>query len=169
MQTRSESLKPTVADFRRDLRVLEREVVRQLEGETSCCEVTLTQCHALLELSFSELSLSRLAAALDLDASTLSRTVEGLVKAGLVERTVDAADRRSVRLTLAQAGRDKVASIDQMCNRYYAALLEQLSEKDQRCVVRGVRLLADLMRRRDAAPVGERLQCGVSQPQGGTR
>jgi DNA-binding MarR family transcriptional regulator len=139
--------------FRRNLRVLEREVVSQLVGETSCCGVTLTQCHALLELSFSRLSLTNLAAALDLDTSTLSRSVDGMVKAGLVERTEDPADRRSVRLALTAAGREKVAQIDGMCDVYYANLLGQLNERDQKCIVRGVKLLAGLMRRARTAPV----------------
>ena len=132
-------------------------MVRQLEGETTCCGVTLAQCHALVELT-SGLSLTDLAAVLGLDISTLSRTVEGLVKAGLVERTQDAADRRCVCVTLTPAGRDKVAEINERCNRYYAALLAGMQEKDQRQVVRTVRLLAEGMRRLRAPR-----QCGVSK------
>jgi DNA-binding MarR family transcriptional regulator len=147
MQTRSEHPKTIpVQEFRRDLRVLEREVVRQLEGETTCCGVTLAQCHVIVELT-AGISLTGLAAVLGLDTSTLSRTVEGLVKGGLVERTQDPADRRCICVTLTAAGRDKVAEIDERCNRYYAALLAGMSEKDQRQVVRTVRLLADGMRR----------------------
>ncbi len=158
MQTKAISSKAiAVRDFRRDLRVLEREVVRQLEGETACCEVTLAQCHALLELSSSELSLTALAAAVDLDTSTLSRTVDGLVKAGLVERTEDSADRRSVRLVLSAAGRAKVAAIDEMCDRYYTELFEPLSEKDRRCITLAVSLLGDLMRSRRCTTDGGRL------------
>jgi DNA-binding MarR family transcriptional regulator len=148
-----------IGAFRRDLRVLERELVRQLEGETACCGVTLAQCHALLELSFSELSLSGLAAAVDLDTSTLCRTVDGLVKVGLVERTEDSADRRSIRLVLSAAGRAKVATIDEMCNRYYTELFEQLSDKDQLRVIRAVGLLAGLMRSRRCAPDSRTVCC----------
>ncbi|MBI5085947.1 MAG: MarR family transcriptional regulator [Acidobacteria bacterium] len=137
-----------VKEFRRDLRVLERELMRQLEGETACCGVTLAQCHALMELSFGEQSLRGLAEAVDLDTSTLSRTVDGLVKAGLVQRTEDPADRRSVRLVLTAAGVERVGRIDEMCNRYYDGLFLRLREKDQRCVVRAVHLLAHGMRAR---------------------
>jgi DNA-binding MarR family transcriptional regulator len=135
-----------IADFRRQLRVLEREVVRQLEADTGCCGVTLAQCHTLLELAASELSLTGLATALDLDSSTLSRTVDGLVRAGLVGRAEDASDRRSLRLTLTPAGRAKVEYIDGMCNRYYGDLLAGLGEQDRRCVLRAVGLLAERMR-----------------------
>ncbi len=170
MQTKTVPSKTTaVGAFRRDLRVLERELVRQLEGETACCGVTLAQCHALLELSFSELSLSGLAAAVDLDISTLCRTVDGLVKAGLVERTEDSADRRSVRLVLSAAGRAKVATIDAMCNRYYTDLFEQLSEKDQRCVIRAVGLLAHLMRSRRCASDSRQVCCETPQVPGQRR
>jgi len=152
-----------IEDFRRSLRALEREVVRQLAQETGCCGVTLAQCHALLELSAAELSLTALSAALGLDTSTLSRTVEGMVKCGFVERTVDSADRRSVRLKLTDSARHKVAVIDDMCNRYYAGLLGELDDKDQRCVIRAVRLLADLMRRqRPPGPSG----CCAADAQG---
>lgn len=136
----------STAAFRSHLRALEREVVRQLEADTSCCGVTLAQCHALLELAASELSLRGLATALDLDTSTLSRTVDGLVRAGLVLRSEDASDRRSVRITLTDAGKAKVASIDESCNRYYDDLLSEMSERDRQCVMRAVGLLAERMR-----------------------
>ncbi|HEY3416310.1 MAG TPA: hypothetical protein VGM23_05440, partial [Armatimonadota bacterium] len=67
MLKRPDALNPAPVLFRRQLRALERELVRQLEADTSCCGVTLAQCHALLELATAELSLSGLAAALDLD------------------------------------------------------------------------------------------------------
>jgi DNA-binding MarR family transcriptional regulator len=153
VNTRSTSPKPAaIAAFRRHLRVLEREVVSQLEADTGCCGVTLAQCHTLIELAASELSLTGLASALGLDSSTLSRTVDGLVRAGLVERAEDASDRRSLRLTLTPAGRAKVAFIDGTCNRYYADLLAGMSERDQRSVVRAVGLLPERMRSLRAAP-----------------
>jgi DNA-binding MarR family transcriptional regulator len=150
--------------FRRDLRVLERETLRNLEGETTCCGVTVAQCHALLELSFSDSSLTALAAALDLDPSTLSRTVDGLVKAGWVERTQDAADRRAVRLALTAAGRRKVAGIDKLCNRYYDNLFDRLNERDRSAVVRAVKLLAEVMHKHRAALEGGGTCCAVAQP-----
>ncbi len=154
-----------IRDFRRDLRVLEREAVRNLEGETSCCGVTLAQCHAILELSFSGSSLTALAAALDLDTSTLSRTVDGLVKTGWVERTQDAADRRAVRLALTAAGRAKVAEIDGMCDRYYESLFAEMSEKDRKCVARAVKLMAGLMRSHRTAPESSAACCaGTRRP-----
>jgi DNA-binding MarR family transcriptional regulator len=145
-EIKSPGKKDAVPVFRRQLRALEREIVGQLEADTSCCGVTLAQCHTLLELASSELSLTSLAAALDLDTSTLSRTVDGLVRVGLVARSEDPADRRLLRLTLTPMGRAKVDSIDEICNRYYTVLLAGMSDRDQRCVFRAVGLLAERMR-----------------------
>jgi DNA-binding MarR family transcriptional regulator len=155
-----------VEDFRRDLRVLEREVARQLDSETACCGVTLPQCHVLLELSFSDLSLTGLTAALDLDKSTLSRTVEALVKAGLVERAVAAGDRRSLRLTLSGQGRARVRAIDEMCNRHYAAVLRQMGAADRRQALRLVRLLAVGMRRVRVGEAGQASCCAPDRSAG---
>jgi len=144
--------------FRRQLRLLEREIVRQLEADTSCCGVTLGQCHALLELAGGELSLTGLAAALDLDTSTVSRTVDSLVRAGLVHRAEDAADRRTLRIALTKAGRDKITVIDATCNGYYEELLIGMGERDRRCVLRAVELLAGRMqtlRRSASCPTTE--------------
>jgi len=155
------SKSPSLVAFRRHLRVLEREIVRQLEADTGCCGVTLAQCHALLELSAVPSSLTSLATALELDISTLSRTVDGLVRAGLVERSDDVSDRRALRLSLTAAGAAKVAFIDETCNAYYAQLLAGMSEREQRCVLQAVGLLGERMRRlRGAVPSRKDGCCG---------
>jgi DNA-binding MarR family transcriptional regulator len=145
MNTDSSLTETRLVDFRRHVRALEREVVRELEAETQCCGVTVAQCHLLLELSDSTLSLTGLASFLDLDASTVSRTVDSLVRAGLVERAPDLADRRSVRLALTAAGRQKVSLINSACNRYYAELLGELSAAEREHVVKGVSILGRCM------------------------
>jgi DNA-binding MarR family transcriptional regulator len=157
-------LDASIDQFRRDLRVLEREIVRQLEGETTCCGVTLPQCHVLIELSFGDRSLKALASALELDKSTLSRTVDGMVRAGLVERTTAAGDRRAVRLTLSAQGHARVGVINDMCNRHYAAVLGQMGAADRRQVVRVVRLLAAGLRHQRGAETGQPPCCAPDGP-----
>jgi len=56
-----------------------------------------------------------------------------------------------VRLTLTAAGRAKVAYIDGVCNKYYGELLAGWGEKERRCVLRAVGLLAERMRSLRAA------------------
>jgi len=135
--------KALLEEFRRNLRVLEREIVRQLQRETACCGVTLAQCHVLLELSRAGTpSLTDLAALMQLDRSTLSRTVDGLVTVGLVYRAADPDDRRAIRLTCTPEGAARVAAIDDGCNRQYGALLRRVPAHRRQHVIDTVRFLA---------------------------
>ena len=76
-----------IQEFRSKLRILDREIEKQLKTETSCCGVSMAQCHTMLELMSNDgISIIDLAKMLELDKSTLSRTVDGLVNAGLIKR-----------------------------------------------------------------------------------
>ncbi|HET6450736.1 MAG TPA: MarR family transcriptional regulator [Spirochaetia bacterium] len=66
-----------------------------MTSEAGCCGVTFAQCHLLLEVERrGRTSVTELATALELDKSTLSRTVDAGVKAGLIDRSVDPSSRR---------------------------------------------------------------------------
>jgi len=163
MQTKSDRSDGTLMnELRRNIRLLQREVARRLQDDTICCGVTLAQCHALCEIPDSGISLKDLAGTLDLDASTLSRTVEGLVRTGLLDRTVDPADRRAVRLTLSPAGKERVDSINDTGNRFYAGLLAEMSPEDRSSVVRAVSLLVGLIRRFRTEPFPSSSCCCAS-------
>lgn len=133
--------------FRRELRALERRVERALAEQSSCCGVTPAQCHAILALEEAgQSSLTELATALELDSSTLSRTVDGLVKEGLADRREDPTNRRRSILSLSPAGEAAAARINEACDRYYRSLLSSLSEADARGVLRAVPILAEALR-----------------------
>ena len=122
--------------FRRSLRALERQVELSLASETECCGVTPAQCHLLLEVAERDgPSVGELAEALELDSSTLSRAVDGLVKAGLVHRGEDPRNRRRYLVTLSAAGRKKVSEIDRACDRYYEGLLASMPAGDRGAVI----------------------------------
>ncbi len=109
------------------MRELEREVELALQSQTECCGVTPAQCHLILAVEESgESSVGELAAALELDASTLSRTVDGLVKAGALSRREDPANRRRQLVGLTEMGREKADTINRLCDRYYEGLLSAL-------------------------------------------
>lgn len=137
----------TIRRFRRELRALERRVELALAEQSSCCGVTPAQCHALLALQDAgQASLGELAAALELDASTLSRTVDGLVKEKLALRREDPANRRRAIVSLSPAGEAAAARIDEACDRYYRNLLSSLSPEDAHGVARAVPILAEALR-----------------------
>lgn len=103
-----------VRKFRDALRRFERLIAGQLKGSSCGGGVTLSQCHALLEIEARGCaSLNELAQSLSLDKSTLSRTVDGLVNSGLAERVSNDQDRRSIQLSLSPRGKH-------ICNRINA-------------------------------------------------
>lgn len=147
-----------IRELRKNLRRIEREMERQLRDQTDCCGVTVAQCHVLLEIDAEgPLSLNGLAGRLKLDASTLSRTVEGLVKASLVQREVNPNNRRAVILSLTTTGRTKVDTIHRDCDAYYTQLLKEIPSTSQASLLKGVRLLADMMERAGSPLTGN---CG---------
>ena len=137
----------TIRDFRRSLRSLEREVERSLASQTECCGVTGAQCHLLLEIAdHGRASIGELAESLELDPSTLSRTADSLVRADLVSRVDDPANRRRQILALSPAGREKVDFIDTLCDRYYDSVLAEAEETQRREIVAAVGYLARSIR-----------------------
>ena len=108
-------------DFRRSMRRFER-LTNALVRD--CCHVaTLAQCLVLLESDEAgrPLTVSQLAGRLRLDSSTLSRSIDGLVKLTLLDRRRDEADRRVVRVGLTESGRRACRAIhmdnDALCQR----------------------------------------------------
>ncbi len=158
---------PAVRALRGFLRVIEREVESQLKSQTICCGVTGAQCHALLErASAEEMSLVELSERLRLDTSTLSRTVDGLVKLGHVHRITDPDNRRYVRLGLTGKGKRKVDFIDRSCDQFYQQLLGGIPEGKRNALVESVQLLAEIFakakeeERRSAGVTGCRVKTG---------
>ena len=92
------------------------------------------------------ISLTELAKAEGVTAPTMTRLVQALVKAGLVEKSVDASDNRAVLLRATDAGR---ATLDLARARRLAAieeLLSRLDPDDAASVERAVSILEPLLR-----------------------
>ena len=132
---------------RRSLRALEREIGLALDKETRCCCVSTAQCHFLLESADRpNASLSELAEALSLDSSTLSRTADGLLRAGFIRRETDPANRRKVFIHLDGDGLSKVDSINERCDDSVRRLFAYIPEGKQQAVFESVGLLAEALR-----------------------
>ena len=130
--------------FRQKLRIIEREIEDQLKNGTVCCGVSLSQCHTLMELGiFESTTISNLASMLKLDKSTLSRTIEGMVQIGLVNREIDPSDRRYMRIGLTDQGRKTFKSINGFCNDFYTRIFEYIPKNKQDQVIESVTLLTE--------------------------
>ena len=128
--------------FRRDLRSFSRILAQQVE--VCCSNVTPAQCHVLLALEESDpLSNAELAGLMQLDASTLSRTVDQLNRKGLVVRRPHPNDRRATLLELSDRGGKVAAGIHASADALYRGILEKIPEDGRSDVLRGFTQLVD--------------------------
>ena len=118
----------TTREFRRILRLFEREL--NIQNQSSCCcGVTVTQCHTLLELEKNDHNtLNELTTKLHLDNSTVSLTVETLVKGGLLYRTIPPDNRRITIISLTQKGRSVCRTINEGNDKYYSEALKEIPD-----------------------------------------
>src|SRR5271157_2431648 len=145
----------SIREFRKNLRVLEREVELSMTSEAGCCGVTFAQCHLLIEVERrGRTSVTELASVLELDKSTLSRTVDAACRAGLIDRSVDPASRRQQVICLTGKGRETTETIDAQCDASYTRLFDFIPREERTGVVRAVALLADAMRQKRRNPEG---------------
>lgn len=134
--------------LREKLRQLELEMGWRFKEDTECCGVTLSQCHTLIELGKrGELSIVDLAAAMGLDTSTLSRTINGMVNIGLVNRILNPNDRRYVLVTLTEHGKNLYEHIENIYNNYYSKVFEFIPEEKHQQVLESFLLVADAVRK----------------------
>ena len=134
--------------LREKLRVLERESMGVFDAQQECCGLTLSQCHTLVEIGLKgEISLVELASALDLDASTLSRTIQGMVIIGLVHRTTNEKDRRFISISLTEQGRKVYDEIDAVYNGFLAGVFELLPADKHDRILEDIGLFVEAVRK----------------------
>ena len=125
-----------IREFREVLRRFEREIFFQ-KNESCCNGVTLAQCHTLLEIeNKGKISVTDLAKNLSLDKSTISRTVDGLVNMGFVERTIPENNRRMATISLTQQGKKTGKDINCNSDKYIQDTLAVLDEKEKEELLR---------------------------------
>lgn len=148
----------TIEQFRAKLREIERAVWMQTRNEALCCGVTLAQCHAILEIGRAgELNLKDLAARLGLDNSTLSRTVESLVRDGLADRTPSREDRRATVIRLNEKGRAALDRINSTWNQVCRNMFRSIPREKHEQLIESVSIVAEMLASccRDQCSVGE--------------
>lgn len=130
--------------FREKLRQLERQLGWILKNDIQCCGISMAQCHALIEIGKKEqISIVELAAILGLDTSTLSRTIDNMVKTGLVNRLLNAKDRRYVALTLTERGKRTYDFIEKSNSSFIDMLFARIPPEKHPQVIESFQLLVD--------------------------
>lgn len=114
--------------FLKMLRTFEHLRSGQVKLSTSCTGVSAARCHTLLALrEHMPCSLNHLAMTLSLQKSTVSRTVDGLVRAGLVSRVENPENRREAQLSLTSEGALVARRIDTDNNIIFGKALASMS------------------------------------------
>ncbi len=120
-----------VIKFRKVLRKFERFVSEQNKKNIRCCEVSVAQCHALLEIEEKgKTTIGDLSESMGLDKSTLSRTIDSLVKTEQVERRENPDDRRFSYITLSQKGCVTVNRINRENNLFFTKVFDGKSSDE---------------------------------------
>lgn len=127
--------KKHISDLRSMLRLFERELYFQ--NNTACCNgVSLAQCHTLLELeNKSKTSITELSDALNLDKSTVSRTIDGLVNIGLVKRKTSTINRRKATVNLTNEGKQVCSNINYNNNTYLEKALSDFTDEQKELLI----------------------------------
>ena len=134
-----------IRTFRRLLRKFEQ--LTEAQTGACCTGVSVAQCHALMAIEhLGECSIGQLAGELNLDKSTLSRTVDGLVSLGLVERAPNPADRRYMIVTLSEQGRETCHQINLANDDYYRRVFEAIPEEQRAAVETAFESFVNAMR-----------------------
>lgn len=133
-------------NFRELIRILERKLGLLNKQDSCCSEVTLAQCHALVEIGRAEnISLKDLANLINLDISTMSRTVESLVKKEFVFRTPSETDRRSIDIKLTEKGLKLFRDIESKMDNKFNNIFDQISLEDQLTAFNGLNIVIEAL------------------------
>lgn len=130
--------------LREEIRILERKLGALEEYHKSCCSVTMSQCHAIVEIGRTQkISLNQLAELLNLENSSMSRTVNNLVNNGLVKRDIAMQDRRYVTISLTEKGMELFKGIEEDMDGYYLKVYESIPYEKRQQVIEGLSILID--------------------------
>ena len=128
--------------LRECVRVLTRKLGLLEKSEASCCGVTLSQCHAVVEIGrVGSISVNNLAGVLGLDKSTISRTINNLVEQGLVTREPDPGDRRYLNIGLTDQGRELFVNIEGNMDQYYQDAYKSIPIDKREQILEGLEIL----------------------------
>ncbi|HEY9723944.1 MAG TPA: MarR family transcriptional regulator [Oscillatoriaceae cyanobacterium] len=114
-----------------NLGLAHRRVVRLYEEALAPLGLTIAQAHFLSCLFERDAMLAKdLAAALRVDAGTLTPMIDRMERQGMIRRCPCPGDRRAVRICLESAGRKLKPEIEARCGEVAVRLASKLSEED---------------------------------------
>jgi DNA-binding MarR family transcriptional regulator len=129
------------------VRELLKNIVMLEKSSAACCDMTLSQCNALLAIGRNnKIALNELACIMNVDKSTMSRTTDNLVDACIAQRDLDPDNRRCVVIQLTDKGGEIYKSIDGCMEKYYEDILGSIREDKKDQVLESMRLLTEAVK-----------------------
>jgi len=136
-----------IRSFRNRLRAFERKLWGQFNDQQngeSCSNVSLAQCHAILELGeLGQTTIGKLATSMGLDKSTLSRTIDSLVHKGIVRRSPDPSDRRFTLVHLTKTGASTCEQINSTNDAYFERVFKTIPNEEHAKIIQSFELLVE--------------------------
>lgn len=121
-------------------------LVEQLGGDTAAAKAQGQQRDLLAAVAAAEpATLNQVAAKVRRGAPAVSRAIDVLVRAGLIERQADPDNRRRLALRLTEAGRDRLDS-PPVADRSLEGRIGKLAHSELRALERGIEILERLPR-----------------------
>ena len=121
-------------------------LVEQLGGDTAAAKAQGQQRDLLAAVGEAEpATLNQVAAKVKRGAPAVSRAIDALVRAGMVDRQPDPDNRRRLALKLTEAGRAQLDS-PPVADRSLEGRLSRLAQSELRALERGIEILERLPR-----------------------
>ena len=137
-----------VYEFREYTRQLEFQLANINKKDCGCCGISTAQCYMIVEIGrWPGISVKELAAALHMDKSSVSRSVEELVRKEYVERKSSKEDRRWVTLNLQPKGQEHFEKIERDMNLKFQEILNEIQREKHEQVMEALQLYVDACKR----------------------
>ena len=108
----------------------------------------MPQCHVLVEVGrHKTLSVNDLAQLLNLDKSSVSKTVDNLVNSGLLQRESSPEDRRYVVLTLSPEGHLAYEDIESRMEAHFTKILQAIPAEKHTQVIESLDLFTRALKK----------------------
>ena len=138
---------PNIQEIAARLHAASIKLLRLLRRQDDASGLSAPRLSALSVLVFGgPLSLAELAAAEQVRAPTMSRLVEGLVRDGLVSREPVPGNRRQVRISATEVGRELLEAGRERRVRALVERLETIAASERRALARGVEIMERVVR-----------------------
>ena len=142
-----------IREFRNRLRAFERKLWDQLNdqlNDESCNNVSHAQCHTILALGEQgRTTIGELAKSMGLDKSTLSRTIDSLVKKKLVDRVPNPSDRRYTLISLTKGGESTCKQINSTNDAYFERIFKAIPKGEHDKIIQSFELLVEAMNKKE--------------------